>query len=381
MLILLKKTASLLKKTASLLSAVMLLNIPVLGYSAKSYALVEMKTGRVLASQNADLRMPMASTTKIMTGLIACESGRFDTVFTVPEEAIKVEGSSMGLQAGEKITLRDLTYGLLLESGNDAANTIAYCLEGSIPKFAEKMNERAEKLGLENTHFVNPSGLDNIEHYTTSLDLARLGAYAMQNKDFAKIVSTYKAKITYNGAQNGRTLCNHNELLKMYEGAIGIKTGFTKKSGRCLVSCAQRDGITLIAATLKCPDDWNVHKTLLDYGFGQLKSCKLFTSAPQISAQIVGGTVNSVKCTYSTDLNAGLKSDEMSRVKMQINMRKFYYAPVKANQKMGEIVFTLDGGVLAKTDIIANESAGFYKREPNIFEKFLNFFRQPAKIL
>jgi D-alanyl-D-alanine carboxypeptidase len=184
----------------------------------------------------------MASTTKIMTGLLACESGRLDETFTVPAEALKVEGSSMGLVAGEKLTLRELTYGLLLESGNDAAGAIACLMDGSIPAFAERMNRRAGELSLTGTHFANPSGLDDAAHYTTALDLARLGAVAMKNAEFSAIVSTYTARVPYNGIQSGRLLCNHNELLNLYEGTIGIKTGYTRRSGRCLVSCAVRNG-------------------------------------------------------------------------------------------------------------------------------------------
>lgn len=343
----------LFKKFISIIVSFMIITLPCQAISAKSYALVEQSTGRMLAGQNTDTRLPMASTTKIMTGLLACESGKFDTVYTVPEEAIRVEGSSMGLAAGEKITLRDLTYGLLLESGNDAANAIAYCLSGSTPEFIKKMNNRAQELGLKNTHFVTPSGLDDKEHYTTALDLARLGAYAMQNKDFAKIVSTYKAHITYNGIKDGRVLFNHNELLKTYDGAIGIKTGFTKKSGRCLVSCATRNGITIVAATLHSPDDWNDHKELLNYGFSILKSCPLFSSCPEIIEKVTGGKEKQVKCSYNRNLSAGLKTDEAGRIKMQVKIPKSVRAPVKQGQKIGEIVFALDGAVVAKTDVVS----------------------------
>ena len=201
--------------------------------SAKAYALVEAETGRLITGANVSERLPMASTTKIMTGLLACESGRLDEEFVVPEEPLRVEGSSMGLVPGERITLRDLVYGLMLESGNDAANTIAYLLEGSIEAFAEKMNEKAENLGLENTHFDNPSGLDGPTHYTTALDLARLGAHAMQNEDFADIVSTWEKRVPYNGIQNGRRLVNHNALLAV-RGDPRHQNGLYEESGRRL---------------------------------------------------------------------------------------------------------------------------------------------------
>lgn len=360
------------KKCSSIFLIILLLISPCEAYSARSYALVEMKTGRMLAGGNTEQRLPMASTTKIMTGLLACESGKMDEVYTVPKEAIMVEGSSMGLQPDEKITLRDLTYGLLLESGNDAAGAIAYCLAGSIPDFAAMMNRRAEELKLKNTHFDNPSGLDSKEHYTTALDLARLGAYAMQNPEFAKIASTVKAQVTYNGIANGRTLYNHNALLKSYEGAIGIKTGYTKKSGRCLVSCARRDGITLIAATLHGWEDWDDHKALLNYGFGLLKSTRLMNDCPQLSEAVVGGKLESLKCSYKADITAGLKADEIGRVKTQIELPRFVYAPVAKGQKIGRILFTLDGAPLEQTDIVASEGVEiFIKPKPkNFFERF-----------
>ena len=349
------------KKLASLILAFILLSVSSVdsvAVSANGFALVETATGRMLAGQNTDKKMPMASTTKIMTGLLACESGQFDTVCTVPPEAVRVEGSSMGLLPGEKITLRDLTYGLLLESGNDAANAIAYVLDGSITAFADRMNRRAAEIGLTNTHFSNPSGLDDKEHYTTALDLARLGACAMKNEDFARIASTYKAYATYNGAKNGRVLVNHNALLKTYSGAIGIKTGYTRKSGRCLVSCAERDGISLVCATLSGPDDWNDHRALLDYGFTQLKILPVFPDPPSLSAKVVSGIDDTVACSYRMDLTAALRGEEQARLKTQIFMPRFLYAPVIQGQTVGEIVVTLDGIELARTGIVAEQTVG-----------------------
>lgn len=310
----------------------------------------------------------MASTTKIMTGLLACESGRLDETFTVPGAALRVEGSSMGLVAGEKLTLREITYGLLLESGNDAANTIAFLLSGSVPAFAEKMNERAASLGLKHTHFQNPSGLDGQWHYTCALDLARLGAAAMKNAEFRKIASTYKIRVPYDGQQGGRLLVNHNELLKMYGGTIGIKTGYTRKSGRCLVSCARRGGVTLVAATLNGRDDWNDHMALLNAGFGTVTRCRLLPVCPVITAHIAGGRSQEVRCVYDGSLEASLKADEFPRVKMVLNMRPFTYAPVEKGQKLGELIFMLDGIALGETDLIAADAVA--QQKPNKFKDF-----------
>jgi D-alanyl-D-alanine carboxypeptidase len=297
--------------------------------SARCYALIEGESGRLLNGQNTSAHMPMASTTKIMPGLLAFESGKLNETFTVSADAIRVEGSSMGLVAGETLTLRDITYGLLLESGNDAANVIAYILGGSIAGFAEQMNDKARALGLSNTHYENPSGLDGPEHYTSALDLARLGAIAMKNPEFATIVSTYKKQVPYNGIQNGRTLVNHNELLRMYDGTLGIKTGFTKKSGRCLVTCAKRGDVTLVAATLNGPDDWNDHIALMDYGFGALKRTRLLASKPVVTANVVGGVADTVACRYDDRLEASLTANEAPRVVMHTVLPPFVYASVE----------------------------------------------------
>ncbi|OPX90263.1 MAG: D-alanyl-D-alanine carboxypeptidase DacB precursor [Pelotomaculum sp. PtaB.Bin104] len=342
--------------------------------SAQGYALVEVSTGRLILGNNTDKKLPMASTTKIMTGLLSCESGKLDSTFSIPEAAVKIEGASIYLVPGEKLTLRELTYGLLLESGNDAANAIAYILAGSIPNYAKMMNQRAAELGLINTSFSNPSGLDGKNHYTTALDLARLGAAAMKNKDFAAIVSTYKYQIPYNGIKNGRTLINHNELLNIYEGTIGIKTGYTKSSGRCLVTCAERNGIKLVAATLNGMDDFGDHISLQNYGFSKLKMHKLLTNPPDVYAAVAGGLSERVKCSYNADFQAPLTDEEISNLKMQIDMPRFAYAPVTKGQKMGEIVFELDNIVIAKTDLLADENVDY--KVLSRFEKFTDFLKR-----
>jgi D-alanyl-D-alanine carboxypeptidase len=336
--------------------------------SAKGYALVEQTTGRLIEGCNINMKLPMASTTKIMTGLLACESTMLDRTFTVPAEAIRVEGSSVGLVAGEKLTLQELTYGLLLESGNDAANTIAFILAGSLPDFASTMNAKAQDLGLRNTHFTNPSGLDNPAHYTTALDLARLGAAAMRNPEFRRIASTYRARIPYDGIKDGRLLRNHNELLKMYAGTIGIKTGYTRRSGRCLVSCAERAGVTLVAATLNGRDDWNDHMALLNGGFGKMSRYCLLPVGAKITSHIVGGDADHVVCSCRDIPEAVLTPDEVSRVEMRLLMRKFIYAPVTKGQKLGEIEFRLGDTVLARTDLVAEETVA--QEKPNKFKDF-----------
>jgi D-alanyl-D-alanine carboxypeptidase (penicillin-binding protein 5/6) len=325
------------------------------GLSAKAYAVVDQVSGRLLCGQNTDMRLPMASTTKIMTGLIACESGKLDSVVTVPPDALRVEGSSVGLLPGERLTLRELVYGLLLESGNDAANAVALELGGSITGFADKMNARAQQLGLTNTHFMNPSGLDADGHYTTACDLARLGADAMKNADFAKIAGTKTIKISYNGRQNGRTLVNHNRLLGSVDGITGIKTGHTKKCGRSLVSSATRGGISLVIATLNDPDDWNDHKQLFDSEFKVLKNHTLLTGPLDISAKVVGGLCDTIQADYDKNISAALTDSESGGVTMEIDIPDFIYAPVKQGQIIGKLVFKVNGQTVAQTDLKASK--------------------------
>lgn len=244
--------------------------------SAKSAVLYDPYSQSFLYSKNADARLPMASTTKIMTALVAIENSQLETLVNISDKAIGTEGSSLYLKHGESMTMEDLLFGLMLRSANDAAAAIAYEISGSIEAFAEKMNETALTMGLKDTHFTNPHGLDNNSHYTTARELAVITGEALKNDVFLKIVST-KKHIIKNADGEARLLINHNKLLNMYENTIGVKTGFTKKSGRCLVGAAERDGVRLITVTISAPDDWNDHIALFNYGFKKLKAEPLQT--------------------------------------------------------------------------------------------------------
>ena len=234
--------------------------------SAKSAALLDGTTGMCLYEKNGDQRALIASTTKIMTGLLVCEAGEPERSVTVPDAAVWVEGSSMYLKSGETLTRRELLYGMMLHSGNDAALTLAISVSGSEAAFVRQMNLRVRALGLTQTHFANPHGLDSGENYSTALDLAQLARAALQNEAFRTVVSTKTVSCA------GRTLTNHNKLLWRYDGCIGVKTGYTRHAGRILVSAAERDGRQLIAVTISDPDDWRDHAALLDYGFAVLGS-------------------------------------------------------------------------------------------------------------
>ena len=234
--------------------------------SAACAALIDGRTGQTLYEKDADRRALIASTTKIMTGLLVCEAGETDRRVTVPSLAVGLEGSSMYLKQGETLTRRDLLYGMMLHSGNDAALTLAISVSGSEQAFVRQMNLRAQALGLRQTHFANPHGLDSGENYSSARDLAMLAQAALQNQQFRTVVGTKTITCA------GRTLTNHNKLLWRYDGCIGVKTGYTRHAGRILVSAAERGESQLIAVTLADPDDWRDHAALLDYGFAVLAS-------------------------------------------------------------------------------------------------------------
>lgn len=234
---------------------------------AKGAALIDVESGRLLYSKRGDDRMLIASLTKIMTAIVAIEHGRLDSTVQVSIQAAGKEGSSLYLQAGEKMKLRDMLYGLMLRSGNDAAVAIAEHVGGSVPGFVFLMNRKADELGLANSHFANPSGLDEPGHYSSANDLAKLAAYALHHPIFRDIVKTRVKTAPNPNEQWDYKWVNKNKMLAMYEGADGVKTGYTKQALRTLVSSATRGGQQLVAVTLNDGDDWSDHRRMLDYGF------------------------------------------------------------------------------------------------------------------
>ena len=245
--------------------------------SAAAAVLMDADSGRLLYEKNGEKRMLIASTTKLMTALVALEQGGLQQEITVTGGHM-AEGSSMYLRPGEKLTLETLLYGLLLSSGNDAALAVTECMGGAVP-FVARMNEKAAELGMENTHFANPNGLDDEAHYSTAEDMARLAAAAMDDPVLRRVASTRTARI------GGRTLTNHNKLLSRVEGCVGLKTGYTKAAGRTLVSCAERDGVRLVAVTLQDGDDWNDHASLYEQGFRVLRPVKAVERGLRLAAE------------------------------------------------------------------------------------------------
>lgn len=312
--------------------------------SAQSAVVIDADTGEVRYEHNADAVLPMASTTKIMTAIVAIEQGDIDRTYTVKPEYTQTEGSSMYLKPGETVSIRDTLYGLMLMSGNDAALAIAGECCGQ-EAFVQAMNDKAEALGLTNTHFENPNGLYGETHHTTARELAELTAYALQNADFREIVSAKNITCA------GRTMVNHNKMLSLYEGAIGVKTGYTKKCGRCLVSAAKRNGRTLIAVTLNDPDDWNDHCTMLDEAFAQYTPVTLHEAGDTVGKVTVeGGMAQSVPLIAGHEVTAYLAPGE--QVTDSLRGRPFVYATVAGGDYYGEIVYQIGEHIL-KTDTLS----------------------------
>ena len=321
---------------------------------AGAAVLIEAESGNVILSHNASSRLPMASTTKIMTALVALETASPDTRITVDAAAVGAEGSSVYLCAGEELTLEQLLYALLLESANDAALAIAIGLCGTAEAFADRMNQKAEALGLVDTHFVNPHGLDDEAHYTTAYELARLTQAALQNELFAQIVSTRRSTIPHAGNTDGRLLINHNKLLRTYPDCIGVKTGYTSRSGRCLVSAATRGGVTLIAVSLNAAGDWQLHSDMLDYGFTRYHAVLLADADTyRASLPVVGGVRESVTLTNETALSVTLPVGHGS-IRTVVEAPRFLYAPTVAGDAVATAHFYCDTDGDGHEELIAS---------------------------
>lgn len=317
--------------------------------TAKSAIVLEYTGGTVVYAKNAEERLPMASTTKIMTALVALERGSLSDVVTIGAGAAGVEGSSMYLKTGETLTLEELLYGLMLTSGNDAAVAIAEHIAGNEDAFAEIMTARAKELGCQNTQFKNASGLPDSEHFTTALELARITGKALENETFRRIVASKNYRV------GNRTLSNHNKMLSLYEGAIGVKTGFTKAAGRTLVSAAERNGIMLISVTLNAPDDWNDHTKMLDYGFSKMEN-RTVAEKNQYAGKLLveGGMEKTVEILFGE--SATLPVLKTDKTEVRINLPASVKAPVSAETKMGTAEIFVNNIKKGEVSLIAASS-------------------------
>lgn len=336
--------------------------------SAKSAVLIEAETGTVLYSKDMHTRRAMASTTKIMTAILTIEAGNLDEEFTVDSLAIMVEGTTMGLCEGDRVSRRDLLYGIILPSGNDAANAAAVSVGGSIPNFVEMMNQKAAQLGLVNTHFVTPSGLDAQGHYTSAYDLAMLTAYAMKNELFCELISCKSKDLEYGNPPYNRTLYNSNKMLSLYSGAIGVKPGFTDEARRCLVSAAERNGTTLIAVTLNDANDYKDHAAMLDYGFTKVNAYPLDVAC---SAEVsVAGTGKYVG-VYAEETTLSLTTEQRQKLERRVILPHIVYGDIERGKKIGELVFSLDSKVVKSVPLLADSDVVQTEKELSVWQKIL----------
>lgn len=338
--------------------------------SASSFALLDPMSGELLAQQDADTRRPMASTTKIMTALLVLELCDPKETVRVPAEAVGVEGSSIYLYKDERITVETLLYGLMLSSANDAATALAIHAAGSVAEFAALMNQKAVLLGLTSTHFCNPHGLHEAEHYTTARDLAKLTAAALKNPTFAEIVSTKRYSALQSDTDASRLFLNHNRLLRSFEGAIGVKTGYTKTSGRCLVSAAARDGLTLIAVTLNAPNDWRDHTALLEWGFSQYVAF-----APRLdplTLPVVGGQSGTVELLPEKALALTLPAGH-PEITCTVEAPRFLYAGFEQGKSVGRIIYRMGDTVLGEISLITAKGVSTLPK-PSFKERIKSLF-------
>ena len=347
--------------------------------SASSAVLIDADTLEVLYDKESEIRRTMASTTKIMTTLLAVESDNLDKTVKVKDD-VYIEGTAIGFKKGDKLTLEALCYAMMLESGNDAAVLTARYLAGNEENFSTVMNSKAAEIGMNNTNFVTASGLDADGHYSTAYDMALLGAYSIKNAKFREICSKKNYKAIFLNSGSVRYFSNHNKLLSMCGGAIGVKTGFTKKSGRCLVSACERNGKLLVAVTLNAPDDWNDHIRLYDYGYSLYDEIALSSQIPE-AVKIYGSEIKSIRPQLTGEIKVyALKNSSVETV---IQLNHFLYAPIKKFDTIGKILYLQNGYKIAEQPIVSAETADAYEDyliyKPSVFSRISDFIKRNKK--
>ena len=315
--------------------------------SARSAIVYHAEDERVLYEKNAESKMLIASTTKIMTALVAMEHCSMSDSVQITQGMANVEGSSMYLQAGETYTVRELLYGLMLASGNDAATAIAIHAAGDEASFAALMNQKAAELGMYNTCFENPHGLDGENHYSTAKDMAVLASYAMENEQFADIVGTRHITI------KNLTYVNHNKLLWQCDGVIGIKTGYTMAAGRTLVTCCRRNGQTLICVTLSARDDWNDHKKLYDWAYGAYRERLVLEKDTCFRVPIVSGNDDMICVEPLIDVT--VFAEEADEVSYRVELPRFVFGPILKGDRAGRIVVTVNDREVSEVPLVYME--------------------------
>ena len=339
--------------------------------SASSYALLDARTGEVIFCHNENQRMPIASITKIMTALVVLENAKLDASVTVTAESCGIEGSSIYLYEGEKLSVNDLLYALMLESANDAAVCLANFVAGSVEEFSDMMNAKCESLGLRNTHFNNPHGLEDPEHYSTAKDIAIIWNECMKNDTFRQIVGTKTYRIDLSEEDGYRFLSNHNKLLKSYEYCIGGKTGFTKASGRCLVSGAKLDDLELVMVTLNDPNDWLDHENLLNYAINLYSKVNVAAvGSLKVDIPVVGGKRSTVTLNNIEERTISVR--DVSKLSSRVEAPRFIYAPIQTTDKpLATVVYLYDGKEVDTVDLYPEKTVDTLKKE-GFFKRLFN---------
>lgn len=335
-----------------------------IGISAESAIVIDAKTGRVLFEKNAHKRMYMASTTKIMTALVALEKGNPNNMVKINGNSTNIEGSSIYLQEGEIMLLKDLLYGLMLCSGNDAACAIAQHIGGNIDNFVNMMNEKATELKLENTHFTNPHGLHNADHYTSAYDLAIISKEAMHLKSFKKIVGT-KLWVAQREGDRYKYFYNKNKVLTQYQNGTGVKIGYTKVAGRCLVASAEKNGMEIICVVLNAPNWFNDSYHLMNYIFDKYKPIRLIEKNQIFKTiDIENGSKDTTKIIPSKEIVLPLAEEEINKIFLVYSIKDQLVAPIKRKQKIGVAKIYLDNKLLMSVDMITREDIDFQRKGP-----------------
>ena len=342
---------------------------------AEAFVLYCVENQSIVLSKDENKRMRPASTTKLMTTLLTLEeAAKNDRVVTFTRDMI-AEGSSMYLEVGEKVRLSDLATGMMMCSGNDAANAAATAIAGSTEKFSVYMNNRAKQLGMENTHFVTPSGLDDDSHYSTAYDLALLMAAGLHDPEFARLTAQKCATVDFTEPPDKKiTYSNHNRLLSLYPYCIGGKTGYTMSAGRCLVSAARKDGLTLICVTLNDRRDWDDHAALYDHGFSQRCLYRSPDSAFCAEVPVVGGSTEVAVVMADQDFSFPVRTGDKEKIRRRILLDSFLYAPIGEGEEVGRIVYTLGGKEIGATPLTAAAAVTAQANEPGLFQKIKEFF-------
>ncbi len=336
--------------------------------SAQAAILMEAESGQLLYEKNADDPRLIASTTKIMTALVVLENCELDREVVIESAWTGIEGSSMYLEAGQKMTVRELLYGLMLASGNDAAVALACITAGSVEAFAARMNEKAQELGCENTHFMNPNGLDHEEHYASARDLALITREAISHEAFCEIVSSISKTV------GELTFTNHNRLLRECKGVFGVKTGYTAAAGRTLVTACEREGLTLICVTLSAPDDWQDHQRLYDWAYGQWGRFSAVDEEACWTVPVIGGEAEEAVVCLGTELSVFCRAGE--EITLTVELPSFVHAPVQAGAVAGRVTAWLGEQELGFAPLLYQETIEKTAAEkPTLGERVAEFFR------